>query len=197
MDEHQWDALTIKCQYELSRTFGLAPCQPLSILGDEVVSSCEGDITLVLSQLILYYLTGAPISYGDLHHVTNTHTLWGACGFAPISFAYGKPLIEKHTALYAGLLNSSPYKPGRVTLARVSAHKGGFKMHVTTGEAELPPSFHEVGCPVYPFTNVKMDGNIKEFMQNLGSQHYGIAYGDVSKELEFLCKMLGMKFILS
>ena len=82
VDEHRWNALTIKCQYELSRTFGLAPCVPLSVLGDEVVSSCEGDVPLVVSQLILHYLTGDPTSYGDIHAVTDTHTLWGACGFA-------------------------------------------------------------------------------------------------------------------
>ncbi len=196
-EEHRWDALTVKCQYELSRTFGLAPCLPLSIIGDEIVASCEGDVPLIISQLILYYLTGDPISYGDLHNVTEDHTLWGACGYAPLSFAYDKPVIDKHTALYAGLLNSSPYKTGNLTLARLSAYKGGFKMHVTTGEAQLPPPFHEIGCPVYPFVNIKMDGNVKDFMQNLGSQHYGIAYGKVSKELEFLCKMLGMKYILS
>jgi len=62
MDNHH-NALTIKCQYELSRTFGMAPCMPLAILGDETVVSCEGELPLVVTQLILHYLTGTPTSY--------------------------------------------------------------------------------------------------------------------------------------
>jgi L-fucose isomerase-like protein len=195
--ERAWDAFTVKCQYELSRTFGLAPCLALSILGDEVVASCEGDVPLVVSQLLLHYLTGQPTSYGDLHNATSTHTLWGACGFAPLSYAYGKPLVNKHTALYEGLLNSSPYKTGLVTLARLGARKGHFKLHVASGAAELPPPFHEVGCPTYPFVNVAMDGDIAAFMQNISSQHYAIAYGNVLTELQQVGKLLDIEVIVT
>ena len=195
--EHRWDALTVKCQYELSRTFGMAPCLALSILGDEVVTSCEGDVPLVVSQLLLHYLTGEPTSYGDLHNATPTHTLWGACGFAPLSYAHGKPLINKHTALYEGLLNSSPYKTGPVTLARLGSRKGGFKLHVASGTAELPPPFHEVGCPTYPFVDVAMDGDVEAFMQNISSQHYAITYGNVIPELKQVGQMLGVEVIVT
>ena len=195
--ERAWDALTVKCQYELSRTFGMAPCLALSVLGDEMVTSCEGDLPLVVSQLILHYLTGDPISYGDLHNSTDTHTLWGACGFAPLSFANGKPVINKHTALYEGLLNSSPYKTGPVTLARLGARKGHFKLHIASGTAELPPAFHEVGCPTYPFVNVAMDGDVLAFMQNLSSQHYAIAYGNLLTELQQVGQMLDVEVILT
>jgi L-fucose isomerase-like protein len=195
--EHAWDALTVKCQYELSRTFGMAPCLALSILGDEMVTSCEGDLPLVVSQLLLHYLTADPTSYGDLHNVTATHTLWGACGFAPLSYANGKPLINKHTALYEGLLNSSPYKTGPVTLARLGAQKGHFKMHIASGTAELPPPFHEVGCPTYPFVNIAMDGDISAFMQNLSSQHYAIVYGNLLTELQQVGRMLDIEMIVT
>ncbi len=195
--ERGWDALTVKCQYELSRTFGMAPCLALSILGDEIVTSCEGDIPLVVSQLMLHYLTGDPTSYGDLHNSTATHTLWGACGFAPLSYAHGKPVINKHTALYEGLLNSSPYKTGPVTLARLGARKGHFKLHIASGTAELPPAFHEVGCPTYPFVNVAMDGDIPAFMQNISSQHYAIVYGNLLTELQQVGRMLDIEVIVT
>lgn len=32
--ENEWNALTVKCQYELSRVLGFAPCIPLSMLGE-------------------------------------------------------------------------------------------------------------------------------------------------------------------
>lgn len=163
---------------------------PLSMLGDEMVVSCEGDIPLVITQLILHYLTGAPISYGDVHHVMECSILFGACGFAPLSFATSRPVVNKHTALYEGLLNSSPYKGGTVTLARLaSTQSGTFKMHIAGGTSVLSPRFHEVGCPPYPFINVEMDGDIDEFMQHLCSQHYAIVYGDVRQELTEFCRL--------
>ncbi len=194
-EKHGWDALTIKCQYELSRTFGLAPCLPLSILGDRRVVSCEGDLPLVVSQLILHYLTGEPTSYGDLHDATETYILLGACGFAPLSYAAAAPAINKHTALYEGLLNSSPYKPGRVTLLRLGARRGHFKLHVAAGDAELPPPFREMGCPTYPFVKIALDGDVDDFMQHVPSQHYAIAYGDVREEIKVLCRLLDIEII--
>jgi L-fucose isomerase-like protein len=195
MEGHH-DALTIKCQYELSRTFGMAPCMSLSLLGDEMVVSCEGDIPLVVTQLILHYLTGAPTIYGDLHHVTENAILLGACGFAPLSFAATRPVVNKHTALYEGSLNSSPYKSGRVTLARLSSTvTGAFKMHIAGGMSVSGPQFHDVGCPPYPFITVELDDDSDTFMQNICSQHYAIVYGDVRQELKELCRLLAFTTI--
>ncbi len=198
--EYRYDALTVKCQYELSRMFGLAPCMPLSILGDEMVVSCEGDLPLVVSQLILHYLTGETTSYGDFHNVTEREILLAACGFAPLSYAAGRPVVNKHTALYEGLLNSSPYREGTVTLARLGARSpsgksGSFKMHIAGGRAVPPPPFHEVGCPPYAYTSVELDGNTDAFVQNLFSQHYAIAYGDVRAELRELCRLLDIAIV--
>jgi L-fucose isomerase-like protein len=160
-----------------------------------MVVSCEGDLPLVVSQLMLHYLTGEPTSYGDLHHVEGNHVLWGACGFAPLSYAAGRPLINKHTALYEGLLSSSPYKPGPVTLLRLAARGGGFRMHIALGEAVPPPAFCEAGCPPYPITDVVMEGDVESFMQNLSSQHYAIAYGRVREELVALCRLLEVEVV--
>jgi L-fucose isomerase-like protein len=194
--EAKYDAITVKCQYELSRVFGLAPCLPLSILGDEMVVSCEGDVPLVVSQLLLHILTGETTSYGDMHHYTDTAIGLAACGFAPLHYAQGRPIVNKHTALYEGLLNSSDYKPGEVTLARLGSRKGGFKMHIAGGLSVTPPPFHEVGCPPYPFIMVDLQGSSPEhFMDNLFSQHYAIAYGSVLPELKEICGLLDIQLI--
>jgi L-fucose isomerase-like protein len=193
--EHGFEALTVKCQYELSRLFGLAPCVALSVLGDEMPVSCEGDVPLIVTQLMMYYLSGGGVtSYGDLHDVyVLDEVLFGACGFAPMSHAAGRPRIGKHTALYEGLLNSSPYKAGRVTLARLANDGAGYKMHIATGQAKPPPPFREVGCPPYPFIRVGLDGSAHDFMQHLMSQHYAIVYGDIREPLLELCAMLGIR----
>jgi L-fucose isomerase-like protein len=196
--EHGFEALTVKCQYELSRLFGLAPCVALSILGDELPVSCEGDVPLTVTQLMMHYLTeGGITSYGDLHDIyPDDEVLFGACGFAPLSHASGQPRIGKHTALYEGLLNTSPYKDGVVTLARLANDGDGYKMHIAAGEAKPPPAFREVECPPYPFIRVALDGSAHSLMQNLMSQHYAVVYGDVRPPLLELCNMLNVRPVL-
>ncbi|MEM2351328.1 MAG: hypothetical protein QXT26_02865 [Thermoproteota archaeon] len=197
--EFNWDALTVKCQYELSRYFGFAPCVPLSMLGDEITCSCEGDLPLLITQLIMHYITGETVTYGDVHNidVNKKEILLGACGFAPFKLALGKPRVDKHTALYQGLLNTTFYRRGKVTLARLASDREGYKMHIATGEADLPEPFHEVGCPPYPSMKVKMDGSAYHFGQHLMSQHYAIVYGDIKKELIEMCNLMNIRVITS
>jgi len=196
--ERRWNALTVKCQYELSRYFGFAPCVPLSMLGDELPCSCEGDVPLIVTQLMMHYLTGQTTSYGDIHHITDRYLLIGACGFAPFSLARDRPEIGVHTALYEGLLNMSTYKDGRVTLARLAYSRNrSYKMHIAVGDATAPEPFHEVGCPPYPSMKVILDGDPKHFGQNMCSQHYAIVYQDIGEELAELCKMLNIQVIRS
>ncbi|MCD6318359.1 hypothetical protein J7M02_04770, partial [Candidatus Aerophobetes bacterium] len=57
-----WSALTVKCQYELSKYYKTTPCIGLSLLADELPCSCEGDILLIITQLMMYYLTGNPVA---------------------------------------------------------------------------------------------------------------------------------------
>lgn len=195
--EYRLDALTVKCQYEMSREWGLAPCLALSILGDEITSSCEGDLYLVVSQYLLHCLTGGITAYGDIHRACKSDLVFGACGFAPISQAASKPLIRKHTALYEGVYNASPYKEGTVTLARLANKKDSFKMHATAGTVVEPPKLHEVGCPPYSWMQVRIAGPADDFMQNLASQHYAIVYGDCLDELREFCSLKNIQFILS
>jgi len=194
-----WDAVTVKCQYELSRYYKVTPCMPLSMLGDEVTCSCEGDIPLIITQLMMHYLTGEPVTYTDIHNIdTNDKTvLLGACGFAPFKMTWGKPKVDKHTALYIGLLNSTIYRPGRVTLARLASSKDGYKMHIATGEADIPEPFHEVGCSPYPSMKVTLDGDAYHFGQHIMSQHYAVVYGDIKDELIELCRLLEIKPVIS
>ena len=196
--EHRFEALTVKCQYELSRLFGLAPCVALSLLGDELPVSCEGDVPLIVTQLMMHYLTGGGVtSYGDLHDIyPGDEVLFGACGFAPMSLAARQPQIGKHTALYEGLLNTSPYQEGVVTLARLANDGDGYRMHITAGQAKPPPPFREVECPPYPFIRVALDGDADSLMQNLMSQHYAIVYDDVRGPMLELCRMLGIRPVM-
>ena len=193
VEEFSWSALQIKCQYELSKIYGYVPCIPISMLGNEVPCSCEGDIPLIVTQLMLHYLTGQIVSYGDIHTVEEDRILLGACGYAPFGLCDGKPKVGKTEVLYEGVANCSLYREGRVTLARLGYRRDrSFKMHIVTGEAEKPRPFREVGCLPYPSMEVILDGSGDDVAQNLASQHYAIAYGDFRKELLELCGHLSI-----
>jgi L-fucose isomerase-like protein len=199
VEEFGWDAVTVKCQYELSQYYKVTPCVPLSMLGVGVTASCEGDIPLIVTQLMMHYLSGKTVSYGDIHNVNTKEktVLMGACGYAPFNMALGKPKVDKHTAIYVGLLNSTTYNTGKVTIARLASDKGGYKMHIATGEANVPESFHEIGCSQYPSMNVSLDGDPYHFGQHMMSQHYAILYGNVKDDLILLCEMLNIRPVLS
>ena len=193
VEEFGWSALQIKCQYELSKYYKSVPCIPLSMLGNEIPCSCEGDIPLVVTQLMLHYLTGLIVSYGDIHTIEEEKILLGACGYAPFGLCDGKPKVGKTEVLYEGVANCGLYKEGRVTLARLGYRRDrSFKMHIITGEAKKPRRFREVGCLPYPSMEVILDGNGDDVAQNLASQHYAIAYGNFKKELLELCGLLSI-----
>ena len=197
--EFGWSALTVKCQYELSRYYGATPCVPLSMLADEMPCSCEGDIPLIITQLMMHYLKGGETTtYCDLHNITETSLLLGACGFAPFGMALGKPKVTKHTAIFEGLSNSTVYKEGKVTIGRLSANiDGSFKMQIETGDSNIPEPFHEVGCVQYPSMEVTPDGCTDYFGQHMMSQHYSIIYGDIKRELMELCRLLNIRVFSS
>jgi L-fucose isomerase-like protein len=195
--KYGWNALTVKCQYELSKLYGFAACVPLSMLGREVTCSCEGDVPLIITQLIMHYLTGKTITYADVHMIGKDSLLLAACGFAPFDLASGKPRVDRHTALVEGLLNSTRYKTGPVTLARLAACNNGYKMHIAVGQAGIAEPFNEVGCPEYPSMSVKLDGNADHFGQHLMSQHYAIVHDHVKEDLLEFCDILGIKSVVS
>lgn len=194
----KWDALTIKCQYDLSKVYGFAPCVPLSIFADEFTCSCEGDTYNVVTQLILHFLTGKIVSYGEIWHLFEDGFITGHCGFAPLSFSRDKsPEIIKHTSLYEGIGNASEYKNGRASLVRLANKKDSFKIHLTVGKFIKSPEFRELGAAKYSYGRFVMDGSIDHFIQSMASQHYAIVYEDITKEIIEFGKLFNFEVIIS
>ena len=87
IEENELDAVTVKCQYELSQIYEYTPCVALSLLGDHLPSSCEGDLFTILTQVMMHYLTDSTVTYCDIHEVLEDRILVAACGFAPFSMS--------------------------------------------------------------------------------------------------------------
>jgi L-fucose isomerase-like protein len=188
--ERQWDCLSVKCQYELSKEFGYTPCVPLSMLGNEIPCSCEADIPLIAAQIGMRHLTDKIVAYGDIHTVEDDSLIMGACGFAPFDLGEGKPKVDRTTQLYEGLANCTVYKEGQITIARMGYRPDRkLKMHVMTGMAHTPRKFQEINCLPYPGMELSIPGLGKEFGQGMLSQHYAIVYGDIREELRELLRI--------
>jgi len=198
VEENNLDAVTVKCQYELSQIYKFTPCVALSLAGDHIPASCEGDLLTMLSQVVLSYLTGSVVTYGDIHEVLEDRILVGACGFSPFSMSDEKECMvsEWGWEAFSGVLNSSPLKKApKVTLARFSRDGQGFKLHTAVGESVGRSEWNEVGCPPYPGTDIVLDGDPESFAREIVSNHYALVFGDVSRELELLCSWLHIRYI--
>ena len=196
--EHRLDSLTAKCQYEMSIDYGFTPCVALSLLGEQMPVSCEGDIYLLLSQMILAGVSGGKTTtYGDLLSFVDGGMICAACGFAPKSFLNAeKPNIDQHTALYSGMLITTSFKSQPVTVIRIANYKDGFKMHLIEGHTEELKNFHEIGCPAYAGSVIKFDNkSVEDFKQEIMSQHYAIVPGHHAGALRDFCRLMDIKVI--
>jgi L-fucose isomerase-like protein len=206
--EYNAQAVTLKCHFALSQELGLSACIPLSVIGNNVVASCEADIPLTLTQLAMHYLSGGEATtYADTHELTGEKVLWGACGFAPADMCIdGKIICEVPQGESGGLgdtfgdyiTNKNHLKAGRLTAARILKEASGeYTLHAVAGDAAGDiGKTSEFGAPQYAFTEMQMDADFDKFAQNLGSHHYALVYADLLEELEMYCNYKNMKAII-
>ncbi len=203
IDEYHLDALDVRCHTELSQTFGLAACLPLSVLGDSLPCSCEADLPVMLTQLVLTLLSGGDISaYVDLRTFHEDGMDVGACGFAPCGLTGGKAEISGPEAPENGapagyLTNKSGFREGGLTLARIlkfPGHKLGLHITAATAEKESTP-LQEQYCPYYPMAKIKPAVPMERFMEYVGANHYALVYGDVLEAAKLFCKYTDIEFL--
>ncbi len=191
-DRHALNALNVKCQYELSQDWGMTPCVALSKLADQgTVCACEGDVMLSATMCALAYLTGETVTYGDILDLQGDTMLLSACGFAPMSLAHeGEPvrICELGHPGFDGIICSFTLERGPVTFARLVEGRGDYRLVYGTGmgvDTDLRQGR-------FPALNVKLDGDPQSLLDNIASQHWALCYGDLSAEIEDLCRVLGV-----
>jgi len=195
IEEHDLDAISVKCQYEFSKELGFVPCVPLSILAEEgVVCSCEGDIPLTITMMLLHYLTDQPIFYGDIVDIREDRVYLSSCGFAPLSLASSFTMgIGKHKEFFEGLRSGIVLKRGKVTLARIGYSRGEYEMHVALGEV-IDTDLRQ---GLFPAAEIELHGDIKLFIEEIKSQHYALAYGDLREYLREICNLLEIRYTIT
>ena len=74
-----------------------------------------------------------------------------------------------------------------------------YQLHLATGTAVTPRKWEEAGwappAPQLPSLEIKLDGDVDEFLQKVGGQHYIISYGDNRAAFADLCQILNVEVI--
>lgn len=188
-----FNAVNVKCQYELSQEYGMTACVPISLVAEMgTVASCEGDVLNTVTQCLLHYLRGETVWYGDILDLQGRRMLLSSCGFAPFSLCNPDetPRISElgHPG-FDGIISSFTLKRGRLTYARLAeGRQGDYSLYFGTGTGVHT----ELRQGRFPAIEVELDGDPEDLLESLGSQHLALCYGDVTREIRDVCNWLGV-----
>jgi len=189
------EGLVIKCY---PRFMGKI-CLGYSLLSEEgIVCGCEGDVNNTVSMKILYELTGVPVHNTDLLYPDpNLNTiLFSHCGSGGFSIANRKDDIHLGAVRLAdtGVCALFPAKTGKVTLMNLVGRKGTFRMSAIVGDA-VECGMEFPGNPLKVRFGRSVDDINRQIAFDGIGHHWMGGYGDVSMELEYFCRLNGIKFI--
>ncbi|MBT8239620.1 MAG: hypothetical protein KJN63_00160, partial [Acidimicrobiia bacterium] len=198
-EQHDWDAIALRCWPECFTQWGGAACGPMSMLTEDgLPAACEADAFGALTLLMLSEITERPAFLADLvdlDAVDNTAVLWH-CGVAPRSMADPSHPVEagEHPNRHVPLTVNFGLRPGRVTVARLSRSRNRLRLVVGAGEVKAgPPPF--IGTSGV----VVMDSPVPQLHRILIAEglehHFGVAYGDHRRAVQALGWIWGLEVI--
>ncbi|MFP4395267.1 MAG: L-fucose/L-arabinose isomerase family protein [Anaerolineales bacterium] len=191
-------AMAVRCWPEFFTELGCAACGAMSMLTNELTPcSCEADINGALSQLLLQWVSDAPVFGTDMvafDGKENTAVVWH-CGKAPLAMA--DPEFQARATIHSNrklpLLMEFPLKPGRVTIVRISEAPGTGRYQLVVGSGEMlraPLSFSGTSGVL------RFDSGAEAALDTIMSEglehHIELTYGDHVSALLALAELLEM-----
>ena len=190
------NGVTINCG-RFTEERPLVPCLAFARLIDEgIMCACEGDITAMISMLILHAVSGNPVLMGNFGYkpgmfeakegeVTIEHDI------IPLSMASTKFIIRDYHGRKFGVTGYADIKRGMpITLLNVSTTLD--KMMVIEGRVKM--SEDGIHCRVIVHMDVK--GDVNEIPKILvGSQHVSMTFGHWLAPLKKVGELLKMKVL--
>lgn len=204
-EKHHLDGISHLCQHFLHVATKTTPCLPNTQLIEKgVMVTCEGDIGNLAVMCVLHQLSGEAVHHGEfgmydtkedallfVHHGAGSPTL--AKNAESVSIT---PTGERWGFEGAGASFRYAGKPGTVTLSNLIFDKEGWKLMVSVGEA--------LDVPVRPYYGeqftIRFGKPVKEWLYALCmcgvTHHAALVYGDFSKELTYLSRLLGIRTVI-
>ena len=197
--EEDLDGIAVRCWPEFFEELGCSACGALALtIEKDIACSCEADLLGLLSQIILQILSSSPALGTDIVGFDtddNLAAVWH-CGMAPISMANHKYPAEaiNHGNRNLPLLLQFPFKPGKITLARISQTDGEFKIFTGRGEMLDKPRPFSGTCGIF-----KLERPVSDILETIivnGMEHHlAFTYGDYLTELNIIADMLHIPII--
>lgn len=198
-DKRGLDAISIKCVYGVTK-MGFNPCLAQTLLADkDTCVICECDAYGMLTGIMFSRATGLTSGFVENYEVFDDTVLVGVCGFIPDDFVDGeKKLRSANLGEYNyGISNVSKMKTGKVTYGRLYQRGDTYRMFLAEGEALPNPKWTESGwaepTPDFPSILLKPGMSVQDYLENVPGQHILLVYGEHKKEIELLCKLLGIE----
>jgi len=184
---------------ELHRVVGLRPClYPPILYEKETLIGLEGDLGAATSMFILSKLSKSPVFFVEIWYWNESENtvIGGHAGVQdPRLGEQGKVWISHdYEFIQSDRLEGAHFqfvaKPGKVTLFQLRSTPTGWQGILTTGEAiETKPLLEG-----YPHGAFRLDVPVETFVRRVAkvgsTQHWIVAYGDFSKPIINLCKLL-------
>ena len=179
------------------------PAMIFMLLADElnVCTIPENDVLGAVTQLVTRALTGQASAYLEFYEFFSHGVLMGVPDYVPSAVVEGPVKVTPTSfgGLAGGLLNTSRIKTGKVTLCRLASRGDQYTLHVITGDAVSPRPWEEAGwappAPQLPGLEIRIQGDMEEFSQNVFGQHYILSHGDNSSLFRDFGRLTGIAVI--
>jgi L-fucose isomerase-like protein len=184
-------ALAVRCWPECFTEYGGALCASAAMMSeDRIPTACEADAYGALTTLMLQWLGDGPALIADLvdaDFTSGTGVLWH-CGNGAASMADPEgppPVATLHSNRRKPLLHEFAFRPGRITIARLSRRRNEHALVVGGGEMIRARLAFSGSAGVVRFDRPLSDV-VDTIMTEGLEHHYGFVYGDVRAELHAL-----------
>jgi L-fucose isomerase len=212
-DSYGFDFVGVKCQPELSDGY-VTQCVSHCLMNSRFdvsgekspfVHACESDADGAMSMQILHLITGGkPASLLDMRWFNAETRQWvlANCGAVSSDFFATK---DDPTGL--GQLRMVPHvfgkggggaipgaiPPSEVTLARLCRKNGEYWMAVISGHT-MKISNNDLAKTTSAFPQAYIQANTDaDFLNEFGSNHIHMVFGDYCRELTFFCELVGIR----
>ncbi|MBN2375129.1 MAG: hypothetical protein JXD22_01915 [Sedimentisphaerales bacterium] len=174
-------------------------CLACGLLAEEdIVTACEGDMNSLILSYFMHHIGSSPLHNTDLLDVDNTNDtcVLSHCGNSAVSLAGNKDdiTLDSVRLMGQGAVSLYPGRPGEVTMANLCGKKDSYRLTYAVGEA-VETEMVFPGIPV----KVKLPCSIKAFLEQTAEvgtgHHWMIAYGNLSRQLEYVCKIINIKSV--
>lgn len=194
------DAFTIKCWPEFQSLFGCSVCGVVSRLNNEgIMTSCEGDVSGLLTMYMQYLITKEPCFFVDFVNVNDKGIgkVWH-CGPAPICMTRDASSTKytEHPTIKQGMGFAAEFlmRQGRLIMMKISEGRERYRLFLTKGtgvdeDRDLNGNQADILFDSDP-------NHVIDTIMNHGIEHhYAIVYQDIEKELIEVCRWLNIDII--